>query len=82
MVTTPDSSIKFRFGPLVPVTPRPKAEKRAESRTDREELLPPTRRGFQVIPTIEVLEKLIDRAVEALKAGIYWDRGSILNVLV
>jgi hypothetical protein len=45
-------------------------------------LRPPARRGFQSIPTPEVLEKLVARALAALKKGMFWDRGSILNIVV
>lgn len=45
-------------------------------------LRPPARRGFQVIPSADVLDQLIGRAVEAFKRGMIWDRGSILNLLV
>lgn len=42
----------------------------------------PKRAGTNLIPTPEVLENLIDRAVLALRQGVAWDRGSILNLLV
>jgi hypothetical protein len=29
-----------------------------------------------------VLERLIAQAVEALRNGLFWDRGSIVNLLV
>jgi len=83
MISTPDSSIRSRLPALRPAPGRKPVEKRTgHSAGERDLLLPPMRRGFQVIPTLDVLEKLIDRAVEALKAGIFWDRGSILNLLV
>jgi hypothetical protein len=44
-----------------------------------EELLPPPTRGYRFIPEDSVLEVLIRKAVGALK-GVYWDRGSILNI--
>ncbi len=43
---------------------------------------PPRSRGFQSIPAPEVLSSLIRRAVAAMKDGVYWDRGSILNIEV
>jgi hypothetical protein len=48
----------------------------------QEELLPPPSRGFRFIPEDSVLDALIKKAVNALKKGIYWDRGSILNIEV
>ncbi len=47
-----------------------------------EMLRPPARRGFQSIPAPEVLEKMIARALAALRKGMFWDRGSILNIVV
>jgi hypothetical protein len=44
------------------------------------DLNPPSMRGFKNVPEQSVLEGLIKRAIEALKSGIYWDRGSILNI--
>ncbi len=83
MITTPDSSIRSRLPALRPAPGRKSvAAKTGHVGEERELLMPPSRRGFQVIPTQEVLEKLISRAVEALKAGIFWDRGSIVNLLV
>jgi hypothetical protein len=38
--------------------------------------------GFSVIPEPLVLEALISRALAALKEGVLWDRGSILNIEV
>jgi hypothetical protein len=46
----------------------------------QEELLPPPTRGYRFIPEQSVLDALIRKAVSALKKGIYWDRGSILNI--
>lgn len=62
-------------------TPR-RVAKEAEKKVEREELMPPSRRGFQSIPADEVLASLVERALTALKHGIFWDRGSILNLLV
>jgi len=42
----------------------------------------PARAGVNHIPAAEALRTLIAGAVEALRRGIYWDRGTILNVLV
>ncbi len=76
MISTPDSSIRQQRA-LVRVD----GSGRALKPTEREALQPPARRGFNVIPAPEVLEGLIDRALEALRAGIFWDRGSILNIV-
>jgi hypothetical protein len=42
--------------------------------------LPPKARGFLSIPTSDALEQMIERAVAALHQGLFWDRGSILNL--
>ncbi len=47
-----------------------------------EDLTPPASRGFRVVPEIFVLERLIQKALNALKKGVYWDRGSIINIEV
>jgi hypothetical protein len=46
------------------------------------EFLPPEERGFQSIPNADVLHSMIGRALDALKHGVFWDRGSILNIKV
>lgn len=43
---------------------------------------PPHRAQFNYIPSPDVLKTMIDRALEALSKGIYWDRGSIINLLL
>ncbi len=43
---------------------------------------PPRGRGFRQIPDAGMLSDLVDRAVSAMRKGIYWDRGSILNIEV
>jgi hypothetical protein len=34
------------------------------------------------IPSPDVLKNMIDRALEALSNGVYWDRGSIINIVL
>jgi len=43
---------------------------------------PPSRSDVNYIPAPESLRTLISGAIEALRRGIYWDRGTILNLLV
>jgi hypothetical protein len=43
---------------------------------------PPHRAQYNYIPTPDVLKNMIDRALEALAKGVYWDRGSILNIVL
>lgn len=42
----------------------------------------PKRSDVNYIPAPESLRTLISSAVAALRRGIYWDRGTILNLLV
>ena len=48
----------------------------------RHELLPPPRPLRNYIPEPEAITALIERALAALAKGIYWDRGSILNLVL
>lgn len=41
-----------------------------------------TRARLNFIPDEQTLLSMIDRALNALSMGRYWDRGSILNLLV
>ena len=49
---------------------------------ERQELLPPPRPRRNFIPDQETMDTLVDRALLALANGIYWDRGSIINVVL
>lgn len=60
---------------LVPPTAKEKPVDRASLRPRRRALL-------NIIPSSEELDDLIHRALAALSAGIYWDRGSIVNILL
>ena len=42
----------------------------------------PTRSDLNHIPAADSLMTLINSAVAALRAGVYWDRGTILNLVV
>jgi hypothetical protein len=49
---------------------------------EQNDLYPPPRPLRDYIPTPEVIESLVSRAVAALAKGIYWDRGSIINIVL
>ena len=79
------SSIKNNIpsgGALVPA-----AQKALDARKPKkvvsklEEFKPPRGRGYKALPSMEALEKLINRALEALQNGVYWERGSIINII-
>jgi len=61
---------------------RKQGEKPAPRQYERHELNPPPRPSRYFIPTQESIEALIERALVALTRGIYWDRGSIINVVI
>lgn len=42
----------------------------------------PIRPRVNVIPSPEKLQEMIGNALQALKKGIFWDRGSILNLVI
>ncbi len=47
-----------------------------------EEVAVPERAELNFIPSAESIATFVQHAISALKQGIYWDRGTILNVLV
>ena len=49
---------------------------------ERHELYPPPRPIRNFIPSPEDIEALVKRAIAALAKGIYWDRGSIINIVL
>lgn len=49
---------------------------------ERHELYPPPRPRRDFIPAQEIIDNLVSRAVAALAKGIYWDRGSIINIVL
>ena len=49
---------------------------------ERHELYPPPRPLRDFIPTQEAIDTLVTRAIAALAKGIYWDRGSIINIVL
>jgi hypothetical protein len=57
-------------------------ERRRQSTQTGESYTPPSRAHVNYIPGPDSLSTLISSAVEALRRGIRWDRGSILNLLV
>jgi len=79
------SSIKSNIptgGALVPAAQRAlDARKPKKQEIKRDEHKPPRGRGYQSVPHMDVLEKMINRALEALQNGIFWERGSIINII-
>ncbi len=70
------------FTPANINSPRPRKDMgKSGKKVERSSLMPPANRGMRVVPSLEALEMLIKRAVAALQEGIFWDRGSIINIL-
>lgn len=53
-----------------------------EELIDRRVFAPPPRPRVNVVPDLPQLQQLIAQALKALKNGVYWDRGSIVNILL
>lgn len=49
---------------------------------DRQNLRPPPRPPLGFIPSQDVIDSLIERALAALARGMIWDRGSIVNLVL
>ncbi len=49
---------------------------------ERHELIPPPKPPRNYTPTQEDIDALLDRAIAALARGMYWDRGSIINLVL
>jgi hypothetical protein len=64
-----------------PVKKAPK-EKKKEVRVDIGEFSPPPRPHVNYIPEPDEIESLVSRALSALSRGFYWDRGSIVNLIL
>ena len=60
-----------------------KASDRRRQQTEGEsEVIAPTRAHVNIIPEPESLSTLIRSAIAALRQGKFWDRGTILNLIV
>jgi hypothetical protein len=61
---------------------RKTADKSGTRKFERHELFPPPRPPRNFIPSPEEIEALLERAIAALARGMYWDRGSIINLVL
>jgi hypothetical protein len=59
-----------------------KIARRETSQQDADEAVVPSRAHVNYIPGPESLSTLIRSALAALRKGVFWERGSILNLLV
>lgn len=58
------------------------ARRHAQQKPSKVATFKPHRADENYIPAPESLATMIRSALSALKSGTYWDRGSILNLLV
>lgn len=64
------------------IAPRQTERKREITADDVAELRRRRRAPLNRIPTADELAHLINNALTALAKGIYWDRGSIINIVL
>jgi hypothetical protein len=62
--------------------PRKAGDKPAGRSYERHELLPPPKPSRNFIPSQEAIDALLERALAALRRGMIWDRGSIINLVL
>ncbi len=53
-----------------------------QATSDRQRVVIPAKADVNNIPTPETLQTMIRSAVASLRQGTFWDRGTILNLLV
>ena len=77
-------STRIGSGSQTPKLIKPRDAKRRQPEVEVEinDYRSPRRAQFNYIPSPDALRTLIDRALEALGKGVYWDRGSIINLLL
>ncbi len=63
------------------ITQKKPGEQKSTS-ADLRKYYPRQRARLNIIPTDQQLENLVKRALEALSKGIFWDRGSIINIVL
>lgn len=59
-----------------------KLAERRQQEADERLYVAPKRSDVNFIPAPESLRTLIASAVEAVRRGVYWDRGTIVNLIV
>ena len=59
------------------------AEQRRRQQTEADApVITPRRADVNTIPSTESLQTMIRSAAAAIRKGVFWDRGTILNLLV
>ena len=59
-----------------------KATARSESKPGNESIIIPSKAHVNNIPAPESLQTMIRSAVASLNKGVFWERGTILNLVV
>ncbi len=52
------------------------------SSSGEQKIIIPAKADIGVIPTPDTLQTMIRSAVEAVRSGVFWERGTILNLVV
>lgn len=62
--------------------PRKSGDRPSTRQYERHELMPPAKPSRNFIPSQEAIDALLERAIAALRRGMIWDRGSIINLVL
>lgn len=76
--TIPPSSLPLPRGINRPLDARSSADKDSDLRRHAS----PARAHKNYVPSPDALRTLIERALDALSNGVYWQRGSIINLIL
>ena len=69
--------------PVATPIPAPrKTEVESDESLDKARYYKRTRAPLNFIPSAEDLQRMVERALTALSKGVYWDRGSINNLIL
>lgn len=63
-------------------TGKPTTGRRESSHNNDERIIVPAKADVNNVPAPESLQTMIRSAVDSLRKGIFWDRGTILNLVV
>ena len=72
---------KFDWGAVSGGTTKPKA-KTESTGEQKSRFYPRARAHLNRIPSPDELSRKINEALNALSKGVYWDRGSIVNIVL
>ena len=72
---------KFDWGAVSSGTTKPKT-KSEQTHEPKSHFYPRGRARLNLIPSPDELARKINEALNALSKGVYWDRGSIVNIIL